>query len=366
MKITPLLIKELKQLMRDPQTLLMVATVPALVMVLFGMGYGGAAGRVPVVVANLDPHGLLSNKLMEAMRQLPTISVMSYASSKEEAEHMVREGRAFAALVIPQGFTESFYLNREANLLVIVDVSTPTISALVESSMTGVVYHFQSELVEAVGGAKLNLIYNTVHGPKVTNLEAFTPLVVGIVLHLVPMSLISIAICREKERGTFEQLVMAPVTRMEVILGKLSAYFFVCLADMIATLMIAIFVFDVYIKGSLLDIMVISTIFLVGSLGLGMLISVLSKNQLQANQASIFIFIPALLFCGVFTPIEILSPVARVIATVNPLYYFVKSFKSIMIKGMSLDMLFPELGALVAFCVLTLTLAVVMLKLRVE
>lgn len=364
-KVLAIVRKELIQLTRDPRSLMMIALIPLVVMLLFGIGYGGSSGKVGIIIIDMDK-GQMGGALVTAISKTPTVSVKAYASTPEEGREMVSDGVAPAALVIPEGFSDSLISGSQVQVLVIIDESSPTLASTVKDSMLAVTYNFQQEFAKQVHGPSVELIYNSVYGPKVTNLEAFTPFVVAIVLQLVPTTLISIAICREKEKGTYEQLIMSPVGRLDIIFGKLVAYFIATLADMLITLFVAISFFGVVIRGSMIDLMAISTVYLMGSLGLGMLISVLSRNQLQANQAAIFIFIPFLLFCGGLAPVELLSPQAAVLANMNPMYHFIYAFRSIMIKGYGIAQLIPSVGALVVYMGAMMSIAPAMLKLRVE
>lgn len=364
-KVIAVVEKELIQLTRDPRSLVMIALLPLVVMLLFGIGYGGSAGKVGIVIVDMDG-GQMGSALVSAISETPTVSVKANAHSIEEARMIVSKGVAPAALVIPEGFTSSLLSGSPVQVLVIIDESSPTLASTVKDSMLAVTYYFQQEFARQVHGPSVELIYNSVYGPTVTNLEAFTPFVIALVLQLVPTTLISIAICREKEKGTFEQLIMSPVGRLDIIFGKLAAYFIATIADMLITLFVAINVFGVVIRGSILDLLLISTIYLLGSLGLGMLISVLSRNQLQANQAAIFIFIPFLLFCGGLAPVELLSPQAAAIANVNPMYHFILAFRSIMIKGYGISRLLQPVGALLVYMGAMMSIAPAILKLRVE
>ncbi|MEN3017434.1 MAG: ABC transporter permease, partial [Candidatus Methanosuratincola petrocarbonis] len=215
-KVIAVVRKELIQLTRDPRSLVMIALIPLVVMLLFGIGYGGSTGKVGIVIVDMDG-GQMGTALVSAISETPTVSVKANAHSIEEARMMVSKGVAPAALVIPEGFTSSLLSGSPVQVLVIIDESSPTLASTVKDSMLAVTYYFQQEFARQVHGPSVELIYNSVYGPTVTNLEAFTPFVIALVLQLVPTTLISIAICREKEKGTFEQLIMSPVGRLDII-----------------------------------------------------------------------------------------------------------------------------------------------------
>jgi len=336
-------------------------------MVLFGWGYGGGVGHVPIVVANLDPQGQLSWEVVGFIQQSSAFQVEAYASSLEEARDMVRRGVAMGAIVVPEGFTQS-YLAGSALVILVTDESTPTIARTLKDSTLALLASVDSSLSSTLGlqGPRLELLCSTVYGPELERVDAFMPVVLGMILLLLPATLISVAIAREREKGTFEALIMSPLRRWEIIAGKLVAYGLVTFVDLLLALAIAILGFGVLVRCSLLDVLAASTLFMVGSLGLGLAASVVSRNQLQAYQVSTFIFIPALLFCGAFVPVEVLSPSSRVVAYVNPLYYFVKVLRGLMVRGAPLHALLPDLAPLMAYAALTLTLSLALFKARVE
>ena len=366
MRLWPVIAKELKQLIRDPRSLLMNVAMPLLVMLMFGFGYGGHETRsLPVAVANLDPQGDLSWELVDYIFESPGIEPAFYVDTEEEAIQLIREGQAYGAIVIPEGFSDDLKAGRSVSVKVIVDAASPFSPMIITQSVTTALYYLQVSIAEDYGAVSIKMVQETVYGPRITTMEGFTPITMGLLLHLVPMTLISLSICREKERGTYEQLIMAPITRWDIIGGKLIAYTALCMADMLGTLGIAILLFDVRVRGPVVDLLVFSALFLMCSLSMGMLISVVSKNQLQALGTSIFIFIPSLLFSGIISPVEYISPVIRYAITyTTPMYYFLHGFRGIMLKGHVLSDLALDCTALGVMTLIYFALAIVLLRMK--
>ena len=248
----------------------------------------------------------------------------------------------------------------------VLDSSYASVSELVWEAVVVAVQEFLKEASERYGTFSVDVFRTTVYGPKVTRVDLFTAAVMGVLLHLVPMSLIAVSISREREKRTFEQLIMTPVSSTDIVLGKLIAYSIVTVADMVLTLSVAVLVFGVMVKGRFADLMVVSLLLLMCSLSLGLLISVMSKNQLQAYQTSIFFFIPSLLFSGFLTPAEFISPEARIITSVLPLYYFLKAFRNIQLRGWTLYDTAEDLYVLAAETLVFLLASIKLLRLRVE
>lgn len=362
--LTALVIKDIKQLLRDPKSFFMVLMMPTVVMALFVMGYGESGGGVPIAVVNLDG-GVVSWQLIESLKNSGSFRVVRYAPTKELGVDLVRRGEVYAALVIPEGFSEYVLEGRSTQLVTILDSAYATISELVWEAVIVAVQGFLRVAAERYGTFNIDVVRETVYGPKVSSVDMFTSVVMGVLLHLVPMSLIAVSISRERERRTFEQLIMTPISSSHIVLGKLLAYSIVTVSDMLITLGIAVSILGVRVRGSLMDL-TLTSLLLICSLSLGLLVSAVSRNQLQAYQTAIFLFIPSLLFSGFMTPVELLSPAARALSRVLPLYYFLRAFKNIQLRGWDLGDVAWDCAALAAEAAISLVVAVRMLKLRVE
>ena len=360
-----LVVKDVRQLLRDPKTMLMVLLMPILVMALFVAGYGGGGGEVPIAVVDLDG-GKISWQLIDFLRNFGDFRVDYFASTPEKGEMLVKKGKVYATLIIPKGFSEDVLLGRKTGVELIIDSSYAHISELIWEALNAAVQEFQKKVSEKYNTFSITVNRRTVYGPQVTRVENFVPAVMGILLHLVPMSLIAVSISRERERRTFEQLIVTPINSSDIIMSKLLAYALITISDMIVTLWVSVEFFDVRVKGSFIDLLIISSIMLLCSLSLGLLISVVSKNQLQAYQTAIFLFIPSMLFTGFLTPVELLSNEVRLISKLLPLYYFLRTFRDIQLRGWTIYETMYEVGVLAFQTVFFLILSIKLLKLRVE
>ena len=363
--LAALVVKDIKQLLRDPKTMVMVLMMPILVMVMFATGYGGKGGSVPIAVVDLDESSI-SWELIEALRGRGQFRVEYFASTREEGEALVRKGAVYAAIVIPEGFGARVLRGERTYLELVLDSSYALISDMVWEAVIVAVQAFQLEVSDTYGTFAVDVVRRTVYGPEVTRLENFVPVVMGVLLHLVPMSLIAVSISRERERMTFEQLIVTPIRKSDIILSKLAAYSIITMADMLLTMWIAVAFFDVRVRGEFLDLLAISSLLLLCSLTLGLLISAASKNQLQAYQTALFFFIPSMLFSGFFTPVELLSREVQLVSRVLPLYYFLRAFRNILLRGWTLLDCLQEIAALVVETVGFFVASIAVLKPRVE
>ncbi|RLE70375.1 MAG: hypothetical protein DRJ37_06580, partial [Thermoprotei archaeon] len=204
-----LVVKDVRQLLRDPKTMLMVLLMPIIVMALFVAGYGGG-GEVPIAVVDLDG-GKISWQLIDFLRNVGDFRVDCFASTPEKGEMLVKKGKVYATLIIPEGFSEDVLLRRKTRIELIIDSSYAHISELIWEALNAVVQEFQRKVSEKYNTFSITVNKRTVYGPQVTRVENFVPVVMGILLHLVPMSLIAVSISRERERRTFEQLIVTPI-----------------------------------------------------------------------------------------------------------------------------------------------------------
>jgi ABC-2 type transport system permease protein len=357
--------KELIQLVRDPKTIAMVLMMPIMVTILFGIGYGGeGSGKYPITIVDLDGREG-SFKFIEELRDSRLFEIKAIYKSKGQGFSSVYSGNVYACLIIPESFTEDLMVGRATRVELYYDASNPTVAQAIMQAVGVVTQQYQEWAASNFGTFAIQPMFYTVYGPKVEKIESFIPTLMALILQMVPTSLISVSICREREKGTFEQFIMTPIRPFDVIFGKLMAYFIATISDSILSLLTAILIFNVKLRGSLIDMTVVSLVFLLSSLSMGLLISVFSKNQLQAYQASIFTFIPSMLFSGMLVPVEILGPEAGTIASFIPMYYFIKAFRNVALKGWSFLMVTNELIIILAFSAVFLSFSLRSLKMEV-
>jgi ABC-2 type transport system permease protein len=363
--LAALVVKDVKQLLRDPRTLTMVLLMPLVVMAMLVAGYGERKSEIPIVIVNLDG-GIASWQFVESLRASGFFVIAAYTPTPEAGAELVRRGAAYAAVVIPEGFSSCIMRGRSTRVIVVIDAAYATVSELVWQSAVIATQVFVKKVSELYGAFYIDIERQTVYGPKVSSVDNYTPIIVGFLLHLVPMSLIAVSISRERERKTFEQLIMTPVSSWHIVFGKFIAYALMTVADMVVTMAFAVYVLGVQVKGPLPALLTVSFFMLLCSLSMGLLISAVSHNQLQAYQAAIFAFVPSLLFSGIFMPVEMLTPGARLASRALPLYYFLKAFRNVQLRGWELADVSQECTALALETAVFLAAAVKVLRLKVE
>ena len=192
------------------------------------------------------------------------------------------------------------------------------------------------------------------------------PGLIGVILQTVTLMLTSFSIVREREKGTLEQLIVTPITKMELMIGKVIPYVIIGFIDIVLALALSIFWFKVPISGSIVLLLFFSVIFLFSALGIGLLISTVSKSQLQAMQMSMFMIMPNVLLSGYMFPREAMTKGIQLVSNIFPLTYFINVLRGIILKGNNLSMLFKEFVVLVIFGVVVLSLATLKFKKKID
>ena len=366
--VSAVLRKDLTQFWRDKQTLALRTALPVLIILLFGYVYSGGVEHLPVVVANLD-RSHVSWQLVNRFVQCETFQIVKYADSIQEAERSVVEGQALGAMIIPDGFEEAITNYGTGYVVIITDGSVPQISAAILSAAYGVVTDFYYSITvrsQSVYSPTVKPLSIVLFGAGLRMIDYFIPLVMGMMLLQTPSMLVAQSFAREKEMGTMEQLIVSPISTAELILGKLLANFVVTAGDIFLILLTAKVAFNILIRGSIFEIIFLCFLALLSSLSLGLLLSTVSRTQMQAVQTVAFAFIPMMLFSGFLVPVESLPLDLRVVSYVIPLYHFNVAMRTLMVKGLSMSACASNVLFLVGYTILTVVASIMIFRKRLE
>lgn len=361
--------KEFAQIKRDKKTIAIIIMMPIMQLLLFGYAVSTSVDHIPTVVLNNDI-GQESRTLLDRFTNSQYFDLDAYVTSINDVEKYIDYGDAKAGIVIPPGYSDDIRRGETAQIQLIVDGSDPTTAQTILSSAGGVVQSLSVDIMEKTLGAPLpqpvELRSRVWYNPDMSSTNFNIPGLIGIILQTVTLMLTSFSVVRERERGTMEQLIVTPITKMELMVGKLVPYVIIGFIDILVALALSLFWFGVTVSGSVLLLLFFSIIFLISALGVGLLISTVSKSQLQAMQLSMFMIMPNILLSGYMFPREAMPEVIYAVSTVIPLTYFLNVLRGIMLKGNTFMILYQEFIILSAFGVVFLVLAVIKFKKRID
>jgi ABC-2 type transport system permease protein len=354
--------KELLQLRRDRMTLAMMVVLPLLQLLLFGYAINTDVRHMPTLVFDSDrtPE---SRALEHSLTASGFYDVIGHVRSHREIERALRGGVARVALVIPASYAKRVARGEPATLQLIVDGSDPqTVASATNTAASLVTARSTRLLLSRLGpsgaaGPPVVLEPSTWYNPELRTAVFVVPGLVGVILTMTMVMLTSMAIARERERGTLEQLIVSPVRRVELVLGKIAPYVVIGYVQMTLILWAGSLVFDVPISGSLPLLYALSFVFIAANLALGLFFSTLARTQQQAMQMSFFFLLPNILLSGFMFPFEAMPRPAQVLAEGLPLTHFLRIVRGITLKGAIFEDVQEELVFLSAILLALIVLA---------
>lgn len=364
--------KEFLHVLRDPRALGIAIVLPMIMLMIFGYALTMDLDRVPLAVWD-QSRSPQSRELVSRFEGSRYFSVQTRVASYREVEEAIDHGRAMMALVIPADFGRRVASERKAQIQVLADGSDANTTTLALSYAESIVGTYSREIMvekakRLMGRAPdlpLTLRPRAWFNPDMESRIFIVPGLIAVIMMLITALLTSLTVAREWESGTMEQLISTPVRRTELILGKLAPYFVIGMVDMLLSVVAGWFLFDVPIRGSLTLLFVVSAIYLVGALALGIFISAKAKSQLLASQAAfVATFLPAFLLSGFMFDIGNMPKALQVITYLIPARYFVTFLRGLYLKGTGLAQLWLECLLMVAFAGLMLLLAIHSFKKR--
>lgn len=355
-----ILYKEFIQLRRDPITLVIMFLIPIIQLVIFGYAIDMDVKHFPTVVYNLDQR-YESRLLLTRFANSQFFDIIAEVHSDAELQNAMVSGEAKVAIKIPPDYSNTLMRGQSSSILVMIDGSDSTVGmralsvaqaiGLQESlSRRGVSTKIETQLVDV----RPRMLFN----PDLKSANFMVPGLVGIIMQVVTVFLTAMALVREKERGTMEQLLVSPVSRGAMILGKLIPYGLIGFVETLCVIGIMRFIFDVPIQGSLMLLLSISVIFLFCSLSIGILISTVAENQNQALQLAFLTTMPSILLSGFMFPRETMPLGIYAIGYAIPVTYFLEVLRGIIIRGATFIELWDETLALLVFWLFLLWMSI--------
>lgn len=359
LSVWPMLVKEFIQLRRDRPTVVMMVGIPAIQLMLFGFAIRTEVRNLPTAVYD-EARTSDSRALVQTILNTGNFRFHADATSRDEITRWIEAGTVRAAIVIPPEFTRDLAQRRTARVQVIVDASDPLAS---QAAMSGASLGGQQralEIATARGGSSLPLevIVRPLYNPTLQSSTYIVPGIIGVLLSMTLVIVMGMSVVRERERGTLEQLVVTPISRIGLMLGKVLPFVLVGYVQMTVILLLGRVVFHVPLRGSLLLLYVAAAGFIGANLAIGLWLSTMVRTQAQAMQMGFLFLLPNLLLSGFMFPREAMPEGAQWLGAALPLTYFLEVLRGILLKGVGLAALWPQITILAVFAVLFVGLAV--------
>jgi ABC-2 type transport system permease protein len=375
-RIATLVWKEFLELRRSPQLLRLVIIAPIVQLTVLGYAATTDIHHVPIVIVDGD-RSPMSRRLIEQFASSPYFNIVREELSPERVEPDLALGTAWLALVVPAGFGTAVERSRHgirlgtsgqsagteaSRIQVIADGTDSNSSGVALSYVQAIIGDLNAEISasDARRAPPLEGRVRVWFNPDLVSRNFMVPGVLAMLLMIVTTNLTSMAIVRERELGTLDQLNVTPIARVELILGKLLPYALVGFVDVLLVVSVAVFWFEVPFRGSFPLLLAASVVYLLCTLGLGLFISTISATQQQAMMTSTFFFLmPMMYLSGFIFPIENMPAMIQPFTLLIPLRYFLVIVRGIFLKGVGWTVLWPQFAALGAWGIVTLTLAAV-------
>jgi ABC-2 type transport system permease protein len=335
---TAILYKEFLVVWRDPMTLFFMFFPPLIQMIAFGYALDTDVKNVPMVVLDED-RTVESRQLVERFVNTGTFKRVGEAASPEELARIIRQGKAYVGIQIAPGFTRDLEAGRTARVQVVIDGSNSTIASAALNTAIGIT--FRESILALLGASgrrevpvevRPQILYN----PAMRSPNFFVPGVIGLMLQIAATFATAMALVRERERGTLEQLLVSPMSRWGLMLGKLLPYLTISAVMAALVLVLMRWVFLVPVAGSVMALSVATLIYIFALLSLGLLISTRAQNQMQALQMTMVFMMPSVFFSGFIFPRETMPWIFYVLGSVLPATYFIELMRAIVLRGASL------------------------------
>ena len=347
-------IKEFQQMLRDRMTFAMAIGVPVLQLVLFGYAINTDPKGLPTAIVSADT-GPLARSLSAALQNTGYFRVTHLPDSETQAEALVETGEVQFVVIIPNDFSRRVIRGEKPAVLVAVDATDPSasgnaIAALAQVANSALARDLAGPLRSLQGGAApYELRVHRRYNPEGLSRYNIVPGLIGTILTMTMVMLTGLAMTRERERGTMENLLATPVRPFEVMAGKILPYVVIGYIQLSVILAAAWGLFEVPMVGSLLLLMAMIGLFMLANLAIGFTFSTLARNQLQAMQMTFFFFLPSMLLSGFMFPFRGMPLWAQRLGEVLPLTHFLRIVRGIMLKGNDLIQVLPELWPMLAF-----------------
>ena len=351
-----ILIKELRQVRRDRLTFGMIVGVPILQLVLFGFAINGDPKHLPTAVVMAD-HSPITRSFVAGLRNSAYFDLTHFPASEAEADRLLAEGEVQFVLVVPPDFSRQLERAEHPVLLVAADATDPSATGNAIAAISGVGQRVMARELQGPlarlrpTDAPFEVRVQRRYNPEGRSSYNVVPGLIGVILTMTMVMMTSLAMTRERERGTMENLLATPALPVEVMLGKIVPYILIGYVQVSVILLAAWLLFDVPMVGSMALLSLALVVFIGANLAVGFSFSTIARNQLQAMQLTFFFFLPSMLLTGFMFPFRGMPAWAQVIGEALPLTHFLRIVRGIMLKGNGISEVATHLWPIALFMV---------------
>lgn len=318
--------------------------------------------NINLVIVDQD-HSVASRQLISKFSAPAFYHIKAYADSYKEAEEQLKTGKAHQILIIPSRFESDLQKESKASVQLITNAIDGSAAAIMNAYGNSIIMDYNQDiLVDLMGGVELkqpfDIRYSYWFNPELDYKTYMVPGILVLLVTIIGMFLSSMNVVREKEMGTIEQINVSPVKKYQFVIGKLLPFWFIALFELGFGLTLARLIFDIPILGSLWLIFGVASIYLLAVLGIGLFISTIVNTQQQAMFLAWFLAVVFIMMSGLFTPVDSMPEWAQKINVINPIAYFIRIIRMIMLKGSEFQDILKPLTAIAIYAVISLTMAV--------
>jgi len=355
--------KEFMQMRRDRLTFAMMLGIPLIQLTLFGFAINSDPRHLPAAVLLAD-HGAQGRTLLYAMKNSTYFDFVREVKTETEGHDLLARGRVQFVITIPENFSRDLLRGDRPALLVEADATDPAATGIALGSLPPLLdVALQNDLKGPLGSLSatsgpIDLRVHSLYNPEVVTQYNIVPGLMGVILTMTMVMITGLAITRERERGTMENLLSMPTRPSEVLIGKIVPYILVGYIQVAVILIAAHFLFHVPMEGSILLLLVVALVFIVANLAMGITFSTIAENQLQAVQMAFFVFLPSILLSGFMFPFRGMPRWAQMVGEVFPLTHFLRIVRGILLKGNSVIDISLELWQIALFALIVLTIGI--------
>ncbi|ODG98472.1 ABC transporter permease [Nostoc sp. KVJ20] len=352
-----LIVKEIHQILGNKEIIVLLTIAPIIQILLYGFTLNPNITKINLGVvdyANVTE----SRELIAALTENKVFVVKQYQPSQAKLGEQVREGNITVGLVIPPTFKRQLDQSKPADIQILVDGVDANTAGIASGYLLRILQQQGRQLLPNITLPLIRPAHTFLYNPGLISGWFFVPGVIGITLTLVSSLVSALTVIREKDVGTLEQLLMTPAAIWEILLAKIVPLFVLLMGTFLISLGVARLVFGVPLRGNLFVLLLLSGLYLFVGIGIGILLATVSKNQQQVVLTAFFVNIPLIQLSGAIAPIDSMPDFFRYLSILNPLRHYIRILRGILLKGIGIDMLYPNVLALLIFAAFFLTISI--------